>query len=47
MDIKSEYYTTWEEYKEKNPIVADEGLKADKIQDYEEAMYKFIFGLFL
>lgn len=47
MKIKSEYYKTWEEYKEENPIVSDEGLKADKIQNYEDQMYKFIFSLFL
>ncbi|MFZ7131034.1 MAG: hypothetical protein ACOWWR_01610 [Eubacteriales bacterium] len=47
MEIKSEYYQTWEEYKAAYPIVADEGLKADKIQSYEEMMYKFVFGLFL
>ncbi|AKL95958.1 MULTISPECIES: hypothetical protein [Clostridium] len=47
MQIKSEYYQTWEEYKAENPIVSDEGLKADKIQNYEELMYKFIFSLFL
>lgn len=46
MNKVSEYYKTWEEYKEENEDISQiEGAK--KIQSYEEQMYTFIFQLFL
>ncbi len=45
--FKSEYYTTWEEYKKEHPEIADENLKTQKIQNYEEEMYKYILNLFM
>lgn len=46
MDIKSEYYRSWEEYKEEFPNIANIE-NAEILQKYEEEFYLFILGLFL
>lgn len=45
--INTSYYTEWEDYKKEHPEIADDGLKADKIQNYEDAMFRFIMMLFM
>lgn len=45
--LKTEYYVDWKEYKKKNPVIADDGLKSEKIQNYEDAMFRFIMMLFM
>ncbi|MEG1331910.1 MAG: hypothetical protein RSC97_10790 [Eubacterium sp.] len=44
--MKSEYFTTWEEYLKNHPQL-EEIKEAEIVQDYEEAMYRFAFQLFL
>ncbi|ACL19876.1 hypothetical protein Dhaf_1834 [Desulfitobacterium hafniense DCB-2] len=43
--IRSKYYTPWEEYQEKYPIIADIE-NVCTLQDYEDAVMMFVFRLF-
>lgn len=45
--MRSKYYTTWEEYKEKHPELADkpEEVVAPKIQKYEDLVFNFVLDL--
>lgn len=45
--FESEYYTTWEKYQEEHLNASDNACKTEKIQNYEEEMFKFIMMLFL
>ncbi len=47
--MKSKYYVTWEEYKEKHPELKGklEKVIAPKIEKYEDMMFNFIIGLLL
>lgn len=47
--IKSKYYVTWEEYKEKHPELEGklEKVIAPKMEKYEDMMFNFIIGLLL
>ncbi len=44
--MNSEYYTTWEKYVEEHPEL-ESIPEAEAIQNYEEAIYRFVFQLFL
>lgn len=44
--MNSEYYTTWENYVKEHPQL-EEIPEAESIQAYEEAIYRFVFQLFL
>lgn len=44
--MNSEYFTTWEEYKKERPQVEDIK-EAEIVQNYEEAIYRYVFQLFL
>lgn len=44
--MNSEYYTTWEEYVKELPQL-EEIAEAEVVQSYEEAIYRFVFQLFL
>lgn len=47
--MKSKYYATYEEYREKHPELEGkpEALIAAKVEKYEEIMFNFIIGLLL
>lgn len=45
--MKSKYFTTWEEYREKHPELEGKPEKVikPKIEKYEDIMFNFIIGL--
>lgn len=46
MEIKSDFYTNWENYKKQNPDIAD--IKNARIIDeYEADILRFVLGLFV
>ena len=45
MRVESEYYPTWEEYKDKHPEIADIQ-SAEKLQSYEDQVVNFVLRLF-
>jgi len=47
--MKSKYYTTWEEYREKHSELEGKPEKAiaPKIEKYEDIMFNFVIGLLL
>lgn len=45
MVVKSEYYPTWDEYKETHPEISDIE-NAEKLKSYEDQVFNFVIRLF-